>query len=253
MASSVSEIADVVLKRRNILEYICECQPDKRTVVENLPESRPTVDRAIRELEDHDLVERTDGVCKPTYTGIIACELCEDFQDSFKTLTETGAELASLPLDAELDTSIFLDGDVFHPPDYAPYETIEPMDEEIRGGEELVAVSEVLIPHINTILEQGMIDDVDVTLLVNDEVLDVLLENQPDSIIPHIESGDAVYRGIDVSRYSLFLIDGEVLYTGIYSQTNHLSSVIRNTNSQAIQWAKDHISEIREEATLLTV
>jgi len=252
MASEISGVIDVVLKRRGILEYICQHEPDKRTLVSNLSQSRPTIDRAIRQLEEHNLVERTNGVCEPTYTGKIACDLCSDFRDAFEMLENAGDEIASLPTNAELDTSVFLDGVVFHPPDYAPYERIEPLYDDIKDAEEIVAVSEVLVPHIDKILEQGLKEDVDVSLFVNDGAMDVLLEKQPNKVIPHIESGDTIYRGIEISQYSLFLIDGEILYTGIFSPTNHLSTIIRNKNHQAIQWATQLISHLKDEGTLLT-
>lgn len=252
MVSSTSEIIEVVLKRRVVLRYICQCKPDKRTLVEDLSQSRPTIDRSVRELEDLDLVERVNGVCKPTYAGQTAYELCEEFRSSFQMLQETSTELLPLPLEAGLDKSIFLDGSVFQPPDCAPYEKIQPLDNDLRNGEKIIAATEILIPHIDEILKQGTNGEVDITLFVSNDVLEVLLDNQPGSIIPHIESGDTVYRGIKVSRYSLFLIDAEILYIGIYSDTNHLSTVIRNTNQQAIQWAKKSVSELEKEGTLLT-
>lgn len=252
MASQISGIIDVVLKRRGILEYICEHEPDKRTLVNELPQSRPTIDRAIRQLEEYDLVERSNGTCRPTYTGTVACELCADFKGAFEMLEEAGGEIASLPIDATLDTSIFLNGDVFHPPNHAPYERIEPLYDDIENSEDIVAVSDILIPHIERILEQGLANDVDIMLLVNDGALDVLLEKQPSKIIPHIESSNSIYRGIELCQYSLFLIDGEILYTGIFSETNHLSSVIRNTNPQAVQWANQLISDLKREGTILT-
>lgn len=252
MASSVCETIDVVLKREEILRLICENQPDKRDLVDAVSESRPTIDRALRELEDHELVRRTDGICKPTYTGKIAYELCRDFKSTFETLDETSTELSSLPLDAELDKAIFHTGSVFHPPDYAPYGRIKPLHDDLKSSAEVVAVTEILIPQITRILRQGLEDSVDIELLIGNEVFDVLLENQPETILPHIESGDAVYKDAGVSRYSLLLIDDEILYTVIYSQTNHLSAVVRNTNHQAVQWSKEHISELKKEATLLT-
>ncbi|MGQ3330623.1 transcriptional regulator FilR1 domain-containing protein [Halorubrum sp. FL23] len=91
-----------------------------------------------------------------------------------------------------------------------------------------------------------------ITLFLSNSVLDVLLKNQPDTITPHIESCNAIYRGIEIPQYSLFLIDDEILYTGIYSQTNHLSTVIRNTNQRVIEWAKEMVSEFEDEGTLLT-
>lgn len=252
MVSHRENILDVVLKRQNILEFICQEKPYKRTLVENLSESRPTIDRAVRELEDHDLVKRVDGVCKPTYTGKTAYELCEEFRNSFQILKETSTELSSLPPDAGLDKSIFLGGSVFHPPDSAPYETIQSIDEDIGNGEKIVAATEVLTPYIDQILRQGADNKEDITLFLSNSVLDVLLKNQPDTIIPHIESCKAIYKGIELPQYSLFLIDDEILYTGIYSRTNHLSTVIRNTNPQVIRWAKKMVSGFEDEGTLLT-
>ena len=248
----MKDIVDVVLKRRVVLKYICQCKPEKRELVEDLSDSRPTIDRAVRELEDHNLVERVDGICKPTFIGKIAYDLCVAFRSSFQVLNEASTELSSLPLDTGLDKSIFLDGTIFHPPDCAPYETIQSLDEDIRNGEKIIAATEVLIPHIDQIIKQGSGDKADITLFLSNDVLDVLLDNQPGSIIPHIESGDAIYRGIKVSRYSLFFIDGEILYIGVHSDTNHLSTIIRNTNQQAIQWAKKSISDFEEEGILLT-
>lgn len=252
MASSVCEIIDIVLKREEILRLICENQPDKRDLVDSLSESRPTIDRAIRELEDHQLARREDGVCKPTYTGKMACELYLDFKDAFKVLENTSTGLSSLPLDADLDKAVFHGGSVFHPPDYAPYEEIEPMHEDINNGEQIVAVTQILLPHINQILTRGAEDQMDVDLIISNEVLDVLLKNQPETILPCIELSDTIYTNDELSQYSLFLIDGEILYTAIFSQTNHLSAVIRNTNHQAVQWAKNLISDLKEDATLLT-
>lgn len=246
------ELIDVVLKREEILELICQEQPDKRDLVDALPDSRPTIDRAIRELESHELVQRENGVCKPTYLGRKACELYCEFKDTYETLTEVDIELTSLSLDTEIDNSVLQDSSVFHPPDYAPYEQIEPINDDIEVGEEIVAATPILIPHINQILSRAIEDQVDVDLVLCSEALDVLLKNQPETIIPCIESSDTIYTNDELLQYSLFLVDNEVLYIAFYSQTNHLSAVIRNTNRQAIQWAEDLTMALKEDATLFT-
>jgi len=43
----------VVHKRLDILRYVCKEQPTKRELVDVASRSRPTVDRAIRELEEY--------------------------------------------------------------------------------------------------------------------------------------------------------------------------------------------------------
>lgn len=245
MASSKS-IIDVVLKRRIILKYICQHKPDKRNLVESVSESRPTVDRAVRELEDLNLVERRNGACEPTFTGQTAYDICEEFRDSFQILKKIKTKNSSLSPEANLHKSIFFGGSVYTPPDHAPYDKIKLVNKDLTNAKNIIAVFGVLSPYINTIIAQGEHEkSTNITLLVSNKILDEGLI----SLTPHIESCIQIYGGIGSPEYSLFLIDDEILYIGVHSETNHISAVIRNTNQQAIQWAKDSISELKNNGT----
>lgn len=253
MSTEPQEILGIVFKRSGILRLICEEEPDKRELVERVPKSRPTVDRAVRELESYNLVHRENGVCKPTYTGRMACGLYSDLEHCFATLEDVKAGLSALPRDTDLDEVVFHGASVFQPPDHAPYEKIKPMYEDFSECEDVVGITRVVLPpYINQILAYGARDVAVIELVITDEILDVLLENQQDLIVACIESGESVYKTGDLSNYSLFLIDGEILYIAVYSDLNHLSAVIRNTNCEAVKWANNKISRAKDEATLLT-
>jgi predicted transcriptional regulator len=243
----------VVFKRASILRLVCEERPEKRELVASVPKSRPTVDRAIRELEDFNLVRRENGVCKPTYTGKMACTLFSDLEHSFATLEDVKDELSSLPRDADLDEGIFHGASVFQPPDHAPYEKIEPMYEDFSECTKLVGMTRVVLPpYISRVLESGARGAADIDLIITDQVLEVLLENDHDLIMECIETGDSIYTLEGLSKYSLFLIDSETLYIAVYSESNHLSTVLRNTEHQAVEWARNKISSLKNDASLLT-
>lgn len=253
MSSPAREIIEVVLKRATILQYICEEQPTKRDLVDSAPDSRPTIDRAIRELEEYQLVRRKDGVCQPTYTGKMAYELCQEYKNSFDALEKADVEVSALPLDAGLSKAVFHTGSVFQPPEHAPYEKIKPMYEDFTNGDTLSGVTRVLIPpYINQILARSARGALDVELVIDSGALDILLETQEETALKCIESGDTIYKVNGLSQYSVFLIDSEILYVTLYSDTNHLSAVIRNTSCGAIRWAENHIADFKNEASLLT-
>ena len=249
---SNSSMLQVVHKRLDILRFVCKERPTKRELVGAASKSRPTVDRAIRELEKYNLVRRANGLCKPTFAGRKACELYVDVKDSFSILDDTNTELSSLPLDAELSTAIFRGGSVFQPPDHAPYKRIEPMYDDLSEGNSLVAAARVFLPpYINQILSRGASGAMNMDLLIHDQILDALPENQKSTLLECVKSGETVLKVDQLVEYSLFLIDDEILYIAVHSDTNHLSLVIRNTSHQAIQWAKTRFSEIKESATPL--
>ncbi|SEV93099.1 helix-turn-helix transcriptional regulator [Halobacterium jilantaiense] len=250
MSSGAEELVEVVYKRFEVLQLVCEDSPEKRALVESVSKSRPTVDRAIRELESHGLVHRESGVCKPTYTGRVAYDLYSGLAESFATLEDTRGELLSLPRDADLDEVVFQGGTVLEPPEHAPYTRIEPMYEDVSSCDELVGVTRVVLPpYIDRIIEYGARDVADTELVVNTDILDVLLENQQDRTLDCIESGNTIYTAERLPNYCLFLVDDTILYIALYSGSNHLSTVIRNTDSQAVQWAENKISKIKSEAS----
>lgn len=248
-----SSMLQIVHKRLDILRYVCKERPTKRELVDVASKSRPTVDRAIRKLEEYNLVRRENGLCKPTLAGRKACELYVDIKDSFDILDDANAELSSLPLDAELSMDIFRNGSIFQPPDHAPYKRIEPMYDDISEGNSLIAATRVFLPpYVNQILSRGASGAMDVDLLIHKQIPDALPENQKSTLLECAKSDDTVLKVNQLPDYSLFLIDDEILYIGMYSDTNHLSMVIRNTGNPAIQWAKTRISKIKESATPLT-
>lgn len=251
--SSTSGMIQVVHKRLDILRYVCKHQPAKRELVDYTSKSRPTIDRAIRELEEYNLVRRANGLCKSTFAGRKACELYVDVTDSFDILDDANAELSSLPLDAELSTAIFRGGSVFKPPDHAPYKRIEPMYDDLSDGNSLIAATHVFLsPYVNQILSRGASGAMDVELLIHKQIPNALSEDQKSTLRECVKSGNTVLTVDQLPECSLFLIDDEILYITLCSDTNHLSMVIRNTADQAIQWTKSRISKIKESATPFT-
>ncbi|MDL0125960.1 hypothetical protein PNQ92_11140 [Halobacterium salinarum] len=251
--TGADSMIQVVHKRLDVLRYICEQRPAKQELVDATSKSRPTIDRVIRELEEHNLVRRANGLCKPTFAGKKACDLYLGVTDSFNLLDDANGELSSLPIDTELPTSIFRDSAVFQPPDHTPYKKIEVMYDDFSEGDSLIAATPVFLsPYINQILSRGASGEMNVSLIVHEEIPDALPESKKSALFECRKSGNTVVEVDQIPEYSLFLIDERILYLTLFSDTNHLSVAIRNTSDRAIRWSKSRISEIKENATTLT-
>lgn len=60
---------ETALARRDYLERLAEAPAWKRTLIDDLGDSRSTVDRAVETLQDVGLVERTEDGFRTTYAG----------------------------------------------------------------------------------------------------------------------------------------------------------------------------------------
>ncbi|MFC3478177.1 helix-turn-helix transcriptional regulator [Halobacterium litoreum] len=251
--SASSGVLQVVHKRLDILRYVCDQHPSKRKLADAASKSRATVDRAVRELEEHDLVYRTDGQCKPTLAGAKACELYVDVEESFAVLDDVTPELSALSPDADLPSTLFRDGSVFQPPARAPYERIEPLYEDLSRADSLVAVTRVFLsPYVDQTMSRGASGEMDLELLVDEEMIDAMPDAQHSVLRECIDSGATVYAVDEPPDYTLFLVDGERLYVALYADSNHLSAVIQNTGTRAVEWAADRLSRLQRRATQLS-
>jgi predicted transcriptional regulator len=243
--SDGTTIVETVLNRREVFDIVCRESPDKRDLQEQVTKSRPTVDRAIRELEEENLVNREEGLCKPTVEGRLAYELYEQFEGAFARLSRIENELMELPPETSLPATFFEEGSVLEPPDCAPYSTIEPLVEDLSEASEVVVVTPVLItPYIEILADESNSPLPDVCLTVNERVASVLESNDVKMKMDDVIAQNQLSISDTIPRYGIVLIDERITYILIFSSTNHLSAAIRNDRPDAIAWARERIDEI---------
>jgi predicted transcriptional regulator len=241
-----ADIVEVVLNRDQIFHVVCKEMPEKRDLEHRVSKSRPTIDRAIRELEEENLVYCEGGLCKPTSVGRLAHELYERFEKSFTRLSEIEDELIELPSETTLPSIVFYGASLLQPPDYAPYSTIGALVDDLAEAAEVTVVTPILItPYLNKIADRRSSSQLDVRLIVTEEVAEMLMSDTGNTQIASLTSQDLLSVSDDVPQYGLVLIDRRITYTLIFSGTNHLSAAIRNTRPDAVEWTKKRIDEIR--------
>lgn len=105
----MDEAVSLVQRRHEVLCALLDEPLSKPAIVDATPYARSTVDRAIRELADADLVER-DGACyRPTATGARMLDAYESFREAAGLYYDAREVVADVPVEEALPPEL-LDG-----------------------------------------------------------------------------------------------------------------------------------------------
>ncbi|GAA0268457.1 transcriptional regulator FilR1 domain-containing protein [Halobacterium noricense] len=245
--SEGNNMLKTVLRRAEVLHLVCNEMPEKRNLEDEVAKSRPTIDRAIRELEEEHLVCRDNGLCKPTSAGQLANELYEQFEQSFGRLSKIEQELAALPVETTLPGTILEGASLFQTPDHAPYTTIDPLVDDLLQADNIVVMTPVLIsPYLEEISNQRNASQIEISLITTETVAETFNTGAANSLTDDSRLIDQLVVSDALPQYGLILVDGAVSYTLIFTDTNHLSAVIRNTRPDTVEWTRKKIVQSKQ-------
>lgn len=226
----------------------------KRELTETVDSSRSTVDRALRELLDADLVARTDGRYEATLAGRTALDAVETFHSRMDVMATAANVLSYLPPDAPID-SAFLDGaDVRVPTPEMPDGIVQHLFESVRSAEHLRGVVPVALSgHLDGFYASSRANDTRVEMLLDTDVLDSILatasvrEGFLDRL--HDERVTVLYDDVPVT-FGLWLTEAQVGVM-IYSDTG-VRGVILNDTDDARAWGERLFEDLCADARRLT-
>lgn len=253
MTGPPSDTVGLVVRRADLLGELQAGARTKPELVDRLPVSRSTVDRAVRSLEAHGLVSRDDAVSL-TPRGRIALDAHESFADAVGALGDAGEVLSPLPVDATIDTALLEGATVVDPNRDAPERATTAVIEEVESATEIRGFASTVLPSTVEVFHDAILDGAIMDHVVASSVLDDLLS----------EHADPVHRALDTGRfrireattelaYSLLLFehpDRTVVVALVYGDRG-LSGVVKNDSEAAVAWAERVYADLREAATPL--
>lgn len=253
MNSSLQEMIDIVFNRADVLDMVCGGTHDKRELVDNLPISRPTIDRAIRELEEHDLVKRSGGTCEPTFSGRLALEMYEITEETIDTIHNKSEILNELSKNSNISPLLLTEASIHLPSDCAPFSPIEPVYTKLEKADALRSLVPVILPHqLELLHRKSNASNENVEVTIDSQILETLLEQHHERTHEMISNGNTLYKADRLPNYSLFICDGKFVFVTIYSPTNQPLGVIENSSEAVLQWAREQFTFYRKNATPLT-
>jgi len=248
---SAQEIDEIVTRRRDFLAALDESPATKPELVGRLGTSRSTVDRAIADLERHDLVQRPDDEYALTLAGKQAYERHRSYLDDLDHLASATEMLASLPPDAPFTLDL-LDGAVVEQAE--PHNPLQPLDaatEVYEKATDICQVSPAVFPvYVEVVGKRAVSDGLDIEIVGSTEVVDALREEYADEVDWVEKSGNQLYELEEAPPYALWVAETpDGTYTGLLSHSDTgVRGLIVNDDEAAAEWALTEYERYEERA-----
>ena len=238
MSSEGAEVGNVLAKRYRCLRALVDGPAAKRDLVEALDLPRTTLDRAVRELTDAGLAERSDGGYRATVLGREALDAHECYLRRLDGLVAGAPLFAALPADTPLGGAFFEGATVTESAPAAPDRVLETLLDSVEETVTFRGVAPVAITgHVDAfyaaVTDEGEVPE----LLVDHAVLDHLIAAQGSAVREQVEDGNVHLRAGPVPfRFGLWLVDDSEAGVVVYTDTG-VRGVAVNDTAEAVAWA----------------
>jgi predicted transcriptional regulator len=245
---------DTALSRRDYLERLAEAPAWKRDLIDDLGDSRSTVDRAVDTLQDSGLVERTDEGFRTTYAGRVLLDTVREATAIADTAGAATGLLDHLPIDAPRDHRFFDDATVESMADRSPSVVLNRITESlaaadrVRGG----AVATNSDEFIDVIRRRTLVEgDLQVELLLPESTAAQVAADYTAIIEESLDSDHVTLQVVDDLPFAFYLMtadgatDAQLLAHGPYG---NFLGYVENDTPVAVDWLEALFVDHRREA-----
>lgn len=230
---------------------------NKSELVDALDVSRSTVYKAVRELEEWQLVTKTsDGYQLTSFGRAVVGEFTEfrktvDRMSDFRTASTT--EL----LENTVPASILREGEFVTPARRAPERPFEVLSESLKGAETVLGFSPVLGRQYLELLEdRSMNHGVEFDIVTNPEIIDYVLAEHR-GVIERILSENRlkIWRTESELRYGMVVLESDApkLTVLVHTERGTLTGLLQTDAPEAIEWGHQQFEEYKNGASRIDV
>lgn len=243
--SDVRETVDVLVKRAELLDRLREGPTNKRDLRDDLDVSRSTVYKAVRELEEQDVVEQTDEGCRLTLLGRLLVEEYGEFTELVGHLTRHESLLSVLPPDAPVTPNVLVGAERVVTERHAPTRPAERLEREVRSADSVVGLSPVVVPrYVELFHEEIVSNDLSADLVMERPVVDYVRTDHADQFEEALGTGRLRVRRTDETLpFGLVVTerpaDPDSAIVIVYDGAGELRGVIVNDAPTAVEWGRD--------------
>lgn len=252
----MTDVPDLVHKRAPVLRALCEGAETKPEVGDATECSRSTIDRAVEELIDAELVERRGGHYYCTGAAARILESYDTFRAEAGIYYDRRDAIAALPRDADLPVAVLENARIAAPDPNMPDRALEVALQGLEDADRIYALVPWMLSIYDrffnrAVLEHGLEIDVVYTRDVVEHIADLYHDRFEDLL----ESGRVdAYVVDELPRYTISVIEGiDSTETGVrldvmYFTDEEIQSVLQNSSEDAFEWGRDCFQEHRERA-----
>ncbi|WP_458205271.1 helix-turn-helix transcriptional regulator [Haladaptatus sp. NG-SE-30] len=244
-----------VTKRAEVLSALSSGPIPKRNLQDELGVSRSTVYKAVRELQEHDLVERTDDGLELTLAGRLLESEYVSFRGSVDDVRRTRQLLSILPLDSELPMALIEDARVVLAERYAPNHPIQYVEEMVAEADVSRGFSPVALPqYVELFHDQAVLGDLDAELVLEQPVVQYLVADYGDQLQEALKKGSlSVWETEETLPFGLILVEGDEdgVCVVVYDDRGELRGLIANDTAKAVAWGRETFDSFQEDADFI--
>ncbi|WP_335999612.1 helix-turn-helix transcriptional regulator [Halorientalis halophila] len=244
-ADSVGDVLHLFSKRREVFECLCDEQFDKQAVQKRIDASRPTVDRAFRELEAAGILDSTGTAYDLTNFGALCCAEFERVTGTLGTLTAMADLLAHLPREADFDLRMLEGAAVHYAEDHAPHEPLMEVLDVAVAASEIAGYSSVITPHYVDAFHSLLVEEgTPARLVFSEGVVETGMENYPERFGEIVDAPNAtVYETEHDYTYGAIVGDGRVAVP-VGDDRDRLLGVVTNDTVDAVAWVTAFLDDV---------
>lgn len=233
----------LVARRADVLEALTSGSLYKRDLIDRLEVSRSTIDRAIQELLEAGLCERTSEGFQATVAGRLLLERYQSFLDAATATLDNIDVLEPLPLDAEVAVDVLEGADIYSVEERAPYRPLEPLHDTIGAATRYRALLPVLDDprHVRLLYDHVVVDGHSAKLVADPGVIDQLRSEFPRRFDALADApGVTILEGETPAFGLLFTGDDQDTTVSliVYGTGQGVRAVLQNASEEAIGWAE---------------
>lgn len=120
MVDDNDSLLKLLFKRGDVLHGICGNETDKKAIQAQLGISRPTVDRAFRELGEAGVLKTVGTSHELTLFGLLSCQVNRHLEQLSKALVASERIFPYHTPDIPIDFRLMYHADYIYPDDFAP-------------------------------------------------------------------------------------------------------------------------------------
>jgi len=250
------DVLGTLLQRAPVLRALSDGPRRKPDLVSTLDVSRSTVDRAIRELENLELVERVDGGFRVTLAGQLALQSLDEFTERIHATTSMTDMLRHFEPDAALTLDALVGADLLLGAQPAPYQIANKLESFIEGAESLRVLTQAISNSSSAeVIAQAVFDGTDYEAVFATDLARFLCQNRSEERRRMVETGHFRAYSADEIPCNFLLIersDRVLVVIVVYDDEDILRGMIVNDTEAAVEWAEDLYERYRSQAREVT-
>jgi predicted transcriptional regulator len=248
-------LISTVVKRAGFLTALSSGPIPKRRLGDELDVSRSTVYKAVRELHEYELVERTEDGLALTLAG----RILESEYGAFRTVADDvrrTRELPSiLPADSKISTALIEDATVIFAERHAPNHPLQYFEELVENADRVRGISPVALPqYVELFHDRATTDGMTVELVLERPVVEYLVTDYSEQLDEALASEHvSIWELDDTLPFGLIVVEGGIDSVGVvvYDDRGELRGLITNDTPAAMAWGKDVFDSYHERSTLV--